>query len=174
MSGLEYKKRSNRRLASEKQLGFTIIELMFTLAIASILLAIGIPSFQTLIKNNKIVVTSNGIAGAIAFARTEAIRRGNVVHVGEGTGNVGYRVWIDEDDDDSFDLGEEELRVWPANPDGVTVVSASSLTFYEFRGTGEASAGDVLRVCDDRTGERGNKYTLLVSGSLSRADEPCS
>ncbi len=175
MTELGYKKRGNRRMASERQLGFTIIELMFTLAVGAVLLAIGIPSFQATIKNNRIVAASNNIAGAIGYARTEAIKRGDTIHVGPGTGNVGIVVWDDGDGDDSWDAGEE-LRVWPALPANVTVTSGNSRTFYAFRGNGETTMAsqDVISVCDDRTGERGNDFTLLISGSVSRASVTCS
>ncbi len=174
MTELGYKKRGDRRMASERQLGFTIIELMFTLVVASILLGIGIPSFQETIKNNRIVATSNGVASAIGYARTEAVKRGGTVHVGFGDATTDFVVWIDADGGNDWDPSEELLRTWPVSAASVSITSGNARTFYAFRGTGEVNANDTITVCDDRSGERGSQYTLLLSGSVSRADFPCS
>jgi len=56
--------------------GFSLIELITTLSIASILLALGIPSFQTLIQNNRMTATVNTISSHLSMARSEAIKRG--------------------------------------------------------------------------------------------------
>ena len=55
--------------------GFTIIELMVTLAMAAILLAIAIPSFRETMARNRIVTQSNELVGAVNLARSEAITR---------------------------------------------------------------------------------------------------
>jgi type IV fimbrial biogenesis protein FimT len=55
--------------------GFTIIELMVTVTLASILLAIAVPSFRGMMANNRVVTQSNDFVGALNFARSEAITR---------------------------------------------------------------------------------------------------
>lgn len=57
--------------------GFTIMELMFTVSIAAILMAVAVPSFRTMIANNRLVTMSNELVSAVSFSRSEAIR-GNV------------------------------------------------------------------------------------------------
>jgi type IV fimbrial biogenesis protein FimT len=64
-----------------QQLGLTLIELMVTLAVAIILLAIGIPAFQGMEANNRAVALANGIVSAVTLARTEAMARGVPVAV---------------------------------------------------------------------------------------------
>ena len=55
---------------------FTLIELMITLAILAILLAIAAPSFRDTIQNNRTQTISNDLTTALQFARSEAVKRG--------------------------------------------------------------------------------------------------
>lgn len=61
--------------------GFTLIELMITLAIAAILLTVAVPSFRTFIENNKAITQVNDVVSAHNLARMEAIKRGSPVTV---------------------------------------------------------------------------------------------
>ncbi|MGC8697386.1 MAG: GspH/FimT family pseudopilin [Halothiobacillus sp.] len=62
--------------------GFTIIELMITLTVAAILLAIAIPSFTYLTVSSKLTTTANNLVNALGTARSEAIKRNANVVVG--------------------------------------------------------------------------------------------
>ena len=61
--------------------GFSVIELMIVLLIASIVLAMGAPSFIEFRKNNRLTGTANDFLGALQTARTEAIKRQTFVSV---------------------------------------------------------------------------------------------
>lgn len=54
--------------------GFSLIELMVTIAVLAILLAIGLPSFQGTLRSNKVATGTNELIASIALARSEAIR----------------------------------------------------------------------------------------------------
>ena len=54
--------------------GFTLIELVMSIAIVGILLTVGIPSFIALITNNRIVTQTNDFVSDLAHARAEAVR----------------------------------------------------------------------------------------------------
>ena len=60
----------------EKESGITLLELMITIVVLSILLAVGVPSLQDFIKNNRITGQANDLAIAIQLTRSEAVKRG--------------------------------------------------------------------------------------------------
>lgn len=55
--------------------GFTLVELMITVAIAAILLTLGVPSYQSIVANNRLATASNDLLMGLTAAKTEAIRQ---------------------------------------------------------------------------------------------------
>ncbi|MCX2832519.1 GspH/FimT family pseudopilin [Microbulbifer thermotolerans] len=158
-----------RRLA-----GFTIVELMVVLMILGIITAMAVPSFNTMIKNNRVVTMTNDLNGLLQYARAEAVRRGGGVRVSAIDGDVanGLRVWFDSNSDNGFDSGEElrELNIdlatlaLDANIGGA---NAKNVDFtFNARGGGSLGNTLTLKLCDDRTGNHGRELELLVSGAI--------
>jgi len=108
--------------------GFTILELVIVMAIAAILLAIGVPTFQYVTASNRIASEINGLLGDMQFARSEAIKEGQTVTIcassspynactGSPAGSAwqfGWIVFLDTNGNQQVDLGEAILRVQPA------------------------------------------------------------
>jgi type IV fimbrial biogenesis protein FimT len=57
--------------------GFTLIELIVTMAVAGILASVAIPSFKTTIQNNRLATQSNDLLGALLYARSQAVNGGS-------------------------------------------------------------------------------------------------
>jgi type IV fimbrial biogenesis protein FimT len=68
--------------------GFALLELMITISIAAILLAIGVPSFQYVTKSNQASSEINGLLGDMQFARGEAIKEGQRVTICAAAGGA--------------------------------------------------------------------------------------
>jgi type IV fimbrial biogenesis protein FimT len=66
--------------------GFSLVELMITIFVVAILLAIAVPSFQHTIGSTKLTGVSNDLMADLKFARTEAVSRGNDVAVTASSG----------------------------------------------------------------------------------------
>ncbi|TWT20351.1 prepilin-type N-terminal cleavage/methylation domain-containing protein [Luteimonas marina] len=85
--------------------GFSLIELLVTIAIVAILLAVAFPSFEGSMRSNRLATSTNELLGSVALARSEAIRNtrgGGVCASADGQTcgndwNAGWLVWTDGD-----------------------------------------------------------------------------
>ncbi|WP_293937577.1 GspH/FimT family pseudopilin [Iodobacter sp.] len=71
----------NRKLHPKPQAGFTLIELMITLLIFGILLALAGPPFQSWVKNTQLRSYAESFQSAVQQARSEAIKRNGYVEL---------------------------------------------------------------------------------------------
>lgn len=64
-----------RKPIKQFQLGFTLVELMVTIAIVAIALAIALPSFTQFVRTNELTGTRDKLIASFQYARTEAVNR---------------------------------------------------------------------------------------------------
>ncbi|MFC6634565.1 GspH/FimT family pseudopilin [Microbulbifer taiwanensis] len=165
--------------------GFTLVELMVVLMVLGIITAMGVPSFNTMIKNNRMVTMTNDLNGTLQYARAEAVRRGGAVQVSaiDGDVNNGLRVWVNENADKAYNSGTDtELRVLRIDLAQIELDADVGTTPMEnldftFNARGESSLGDILSLglCDDRDGLYGRQLQMLVSGAVRlQKDTACT
>ena len=102
--------------AGARRQGFTLIELMVTLAVAGVLLALGIPSLTRLVSSNRIALQTNEFVTALNLARSEAVKRGQGVAIrstGSGLGidfASGWQVFNDANADGVLGSSSDIIR----------------------------------------------------------------
>jgi type IV fimbrial biogenesis protein FimT len=93
----------------KKNSGFTLIELMITLFIVGVLLAVGVPSMRTFMQNSQLIASTNELLSALHVARSEALKLNRKVTIcvsddGQSCLNSndwtqGWIVFVDANDD---------------------------------------------------------------------------
>lgn len=67
--------------------GFTLIELMISIVVLAIVIALGVPSYRTWIQNTKLRNAAESILNGLQLARSEAVARNQAVRFSMGAGS---------------------------------------------------------------------------------------
>ncbi|PWG65272.1 GspH/FimT family pseudopilin [Spiribacter halobius] len=162
--------------------GFTLVELMVTLAVAAILLSVGVPSFQALIRDNRLTGANNELVTAINAARSEAVRQGVTMTLcastdasscGGSDWDGGWLLFADADGDGTRDASESILRSQASAPTGVAISttgfgSAGAIQYMASGFIAGADEGSFV-FCDDRGAGEARAINLNASGRPSQA-----
>jgi len=154
----------------DRQRGFTLAELVFTLAIVAGLLGWGLPTFRDAHRNAERSREVNQFVHAVHFARNEAIKRNGVVSLCPSTdgqhcapaGTPWHAGWIvfvngDRDTPAERDPGEDLLQVFAPWLAGSVIGNRSTLSFRPF---GQMGVTASFTFCDDR-GPRAARAVII-------------
>jgi len=151
--------------------GFTLVELVTTMAVAGILVTLAVPSFSEVIKNNRLITQENDFVTTLNLARSEAIRRSSRITVCKSSDQVSCssaggweQGWIAFNDVNGDGVvtnpATNVLRVHGALSNGVTLNGDANLVDYisyvssgatqKFAGGASATQPGLLIMCDDR------------------------
>ncbi|MEO1575882.1 MAG: GspH/FimT family pseudopilin [Pseudomonadota bacterium] len=142
--------------------GFTLVDLLTVIAVATVLAGIAIPAFSRSLAANQRIAATNALLGAVQYARAEAIQRGReVVLCPSLTGERcvpgvtdwvgGYLVFVDDPPGPPYQLTDSRLRLrshrWPAR----IQISANREQFV-FRPLARRSTNGTFQLCHPHPG----------------------
>ncbi|WP_210545692.1 GspH/FimT family pseudopilin [Rhodoferax sp. PAMC 29310] len=90
--------------------GFTLIELMVTLALAAILMMVAVPSFTAYQRNSELTSFANTLLASVNAARGEAMKRGMNAMVVPAVGtdwDGGWVVFVDVNRNQAYDAAQD-------------------------------------------------------------------
>lgn len=85
--------------------GFTLIELVTTLTVAGILMAIAAPGMFSFLASNRLTAQTNDLIADISFARSEAIKRNGTVVICKSTNPTAATPSCDSTTSDPWETG---------------------------------------------------------------------
>ena len=154
--------------------GFTLIELMVTLAVLAIALSVGVPTYQSLTAQSSISSAGNDLLAALALARSEALKRDATVSLqavsaeASDTLGGGYCVVVGNPGNCSGSL----IRRFGALNDALNVVISGGVSSVSFDGLGgltNAGGGArLMTICRD--GLAGRQIDIAVAGRARLSD----
>lgn len=156
--------------------GFTLMELMITLAVLGILTAIAVPSFQTLLERNRVTNETNDLLGALMLARSHAVTRRVITRVCPSTnastcatGTVNWATgWIVREDPSPSQV----IRIGPALHPSLTVTTTLQAVAFDPAGNArDLASGGSIQIANT-SGQR--CIRIRSSGQLLTERIPCS
>ena len=158
--------------------GYTLIELLMALAVTSILTLNVFPNFSALIAQERSTVLTNSLAGALAYARTEAIMKQTTILTCQsnngsectrsGNWHNGWIIFIDKNKNKQREPEEKLLRVYAAVDNGTKVTfrgSAGIRHYMKYKPTGSAFPNGSFLICNPNIGV-GKALIMTQSGRL--------
>ncbi|WP_455205077.1 GspH/FimT family pseudopilin [Kaarinaea lacus] len=174
----------------QQNFGFTLIELLISIALAAVILTQAVPSFNTLVQNNRLIAQKNEFLSSLNLARSEAIKRGVRVTVCASSNQTscnntdwekGWIVFSDVNADATLDAGsgacsEGEdclLRVAMGLIGGNTLTAShfSNTKFIQYTPRGELDSAGTFTFCDQRGAKHAQATNLYTVGRVISASD---
>lgn len=165
--------------------GFTLIELMLTLAVAAILLAVAVPSYRSFVQGNRTAAQANAVLRALAYTRSEAVKRAETITICQSSKQSscggdkdawqsGWIVFSDIDQDGTLDSSTDTLlQVGDGLSGDSTLTAGKSFIRYAASGAAMDTTPFTLEPADCR-GDMQRRIEVTGSGQATVQRKTCS
>lgn len=164
-----------------KSRGFTLIEVMVTVAIVAILAAVGAPGLNDFLNANKVRAEAQRLSGLFSLARNHAVTHNQALIVyGTVTGSA-LDIDIYTDDGDAtvtFETGNTYIQRSTGSEanlfyDSSAAVSADNAVLFDGKGRLNEAAAATINICSqDLTTGRAVSVNLMGRISISDINDP--
>jgi len=123
-----------------RQKGFTLVELLFTLAIIAIALSVAAPSFSELLRNQRASSATQELRNALDFTRETAVHNGQAISIAATNGDwaAGWEVFVDPGNRGTRDAQHPPLTVHGPLPGMTLRTDSTSRRYIHFTPRGNA------------------------------------
>jgi type IV fimbrial biogenesis protein FimT len=153
----------------KKNTGFTLLELVMSMAIVAIMVTMAIPSMLSTVSDSRLTSQANGLVLSLNAARSESIKRGKIVAVGRTSTDWrdGWQVFVDENASLAFDAGEEVVHTSGPIKEGFTVTpTAIFADMVAYRPDGRSSSSGTFTFCSQAGAAQFRQVVIAETGRI--------
>ena len=170
--------RASTHSGIKREGGFSLLELLVTLAVAGIVMTVAVPNLRDFSMNAKRAAAVNELVSGIHFARNTAVTRNARVTVCASTDAAtcdstewedGWIAFVDNDSDQVVDADETVLRA-SEEMERATCDSGEFASAFMFRPNGRIMSNDIatntgeFTICDSRGADEARVVIVDMSG----------
>ncbi|MEP7041689.1 MAG: GspH/FimT family pseudopilin [Dokdonella sp.] len=153
--------------------GFTLVELLMTLSILAVLLALGVPAYGKLIGHTQGHSAGSMLQASLNAARIAAVSRTAHVVACPSEDQLtcshttqwhhGWLLFADADHDGERSDDETLLQVTQAQPNGVAIVTTTGRPHVVFKPDGRADGNNLTLTVCDRVAGAADATSLIIN-----------
>jgi len=168
------------RNAPSQSTGFTIIELLVAMTIASVMMAIAIPAFNDFTTQRRMAANVNSLVGAVNYARNEATRLGATVTLqatdaGDSDNEWGLGFCVNAADNGDCDDSLQRFEIEGAVTfDALGLLNNVDSLSFNSRGLMLGGVQGTIQLCgEDEDDDPGRSLNINAIGRVSVIDLTC-